>query len=167
MGLNNYSWQDFLLAATALLVLWYLGLWWCYRRRKAGAMADSAVPLPHGWQDGVDRLDGADEVMGVTKLDHGVSVVAADDFRFEQVEDVGGRQEKLGLVPDVQQEIKSICSLLAVNDGTKEDFFSMFELLVKDKYSRVPASAQAGLSEYIREHVPFYLTIEELESLWS
>jgi hypothetical protein len=167
MVLQNYSWQDFAVFAVLLLVLWYFALWWFYKGRAPGSLSHGSEPLPHSWENQVEQLSGGEQVMGAAKLDSGVSVVSADEFAFAETDPASGKDEKLGLVPDVQQEIKSICSLLAENDGTKEDFFSMFKVLVREQYPDVPAEYQDALSAFIREHVPFHLSSEELESLWG
>ena len=163
MIFQNYSWQDFSLGATLLLVLWYLGFYLHYRKKKVLALKDSQ-PLSHGWQHKVDALSSDQEVMGRTKPDYGVSVVEAEGFRFAQSPE---KEQQLGLVPDIQQEIKSICSLLAEKDGTKEDFFAMFAMLVKDRYAGVPEGIKGTLNAFIREHVPFHLSSQELEQIWE
>ncbi len=159
-----------MLAAAALLVLWYVGLAVLFRKRIPGAglgSCGSTAPLPHGWQDEVDELSDSAELMGQSVLDHGVSIVEAEEFSFSEREDLPDQSEQLGLIPDLQQEIKSVCALLAEQDGTKEHFFSLFSL-VRNKYPRVSSgSARTGLNLFIREHVPFHLSDEELEDLWS
>ncbi len=170
MVLQSFSWQDFMLAAAALLVLWYVGLAVLFRKRSRGAglgSSGSTAPLPHGWQDQVDELSDSAELMGKSVPDHGVSIVEAEEFSFSERYEVSDQGEQLGLIPDLQQEIKSVCALLAEQDGKKEHFFSLFSL-VRDKYPKVSsAAARTGLNLFIREHVPFNLSDEELEDLWS
>ena len=73
---------------------------------------------------------------------------------------------QLGLVPDVLEELKIIFSILASEDGSKADFFSLFKT-VKEKYPKITADPNIdSINIYIREHVPFHLSNEELEDLW-
>ncbi len=167
MVLQSFTWQDFGLAAVALLVLWYVGLAVLFRKSKQGAgAADGSEPLPHGWQDKVDELSDAEELMGKSVLDHGVSVVEAEDFSFVETERFPDQLDQLGLIADVQQEIKSICTLLAEQDGSKEYFFSLFQL-VREKYPGLADHPQlSALNEFIREQVPFQVSKQELEDRW-
>ena len=163
--LKSFSWQDFLLAATLLTLLWYAVVWLFYRKKGT----QSSAPLPHSWEDDFDPLDD-DNLMGKSALEHGVSIVEADDFSFAESENIREQPdqlEKLGDIADVQQEIKAICGILASEDGTKDDFFSLFEV-IRNKYPKLASSSLLPeLNEFIREHVPFHLTEEELDQLWA
>lgn len=168
--LKAFSWQDFLLAATILSLLWWLGIYLCFFWKKGGGIAGSgaASALPHSWENQVDDLDNG--LMGKPVLEHGVSVVEAEDFSFggSEMEDAGdsAKLEQLGDLADVQQEIKEVCRILAAEDGTKEDFFVLFEM-VKGKYPGIALSPSlAALNGFIREQVPFALSSQELEDLW-
>lgn len=166
MILKSFSWQHFMLAAGVLGVLWYLGIWWYYRSKG------DAPPLDHRWKDKVDELKitGDPDLMGEAALEDGVMVLEADQFGFAdrpKADALPDRSDQLGLVADAQQEIKSVCAILAEKDGNKDDFFAMMDM-VKAKYPKInghPASAELGA--FIREHVPFHLSGEELEDLWS
>ena len=154
MLFNNFSWQDFLLAAAVLSLVWYAGVWlFCYRRK----VSVSEIPLPHGWQDDVDVFE--DDLMGKPVLEYGVNVVDAGDFSFSLPE-----QAQLGVLPDVQEEIKSACRELERDLGDKETFFELFRG-IRDRYP-IPEASRELLNEFIREHVPFFLAEEELEGLW-
>ncbi len=166
MLLSNFSWQVFLLAAVLLSLLWYAGVWLLfYRKKPAGASA----PLPHGWEDEVDVLEGAnverrsgdlvDDLMGLSALAHGVSVLEAEDFSFGVPEET-----KLGVLPDVQEEIKTACRAVEAGVGGKPEFFALFAL-IRERYA-IPQGSRELLNEFIREHVPFFLAEQELEDLW-
>lgn len=183
MMFQEFTWQQFLVAAMVLSVIWLLGVWLIYWRPlstgglnggKRNGTHDSEDALPHSWQEEVDVLDplGAtdDGLMGKPALEHGVSVLEADEFSFAQVErrDRGERGESdlLGDLADAQEEIKGICRILEKEDGSKEDFFSLFEI-VRVKYPKLTGSALLSeLNDFIREQVPFFLSDEELDSLW-
>ena len=161
--LKSFSWPDFLLAASVLSVVWLLivGLV-CYRKELFGGLPAKAgdEPLPHRWAGAVEEQEDVGDVMGKRVLDEGVALVAAEDFAFVD------KAEQLGLVADVQEEVKSICSILEKEDGGKEYFLSLFSL-VKSKYPGVASSPSlAGINAFIREHVPFHLSEDELDSLW-
>nr|WP_199082844.1 hypothetical protein [Pedobacter sp. ASV19] len=72
----------------------------------------------------------------------------------------------LGDLADVQDEIKAICRILEKKDDSKEDFPALFEV-VKLKYPKLAGSELLGdMNDFIREQVPFYLSEQELDSLW-
>lgn len=155
MLFKHFTWQDFLLAATLLTLVWYAGVWLLFYR-KPKQLAET--PLPHHWEDEVDRFDG--ELMGKPVLEPGVSVLEAADFAFGPPE----KEAQLGVLADVQEDIKTACRGLEANLGTKEDFFLAFRL-IRERYA-IPENAREALGEFIREHVPFFLGEEELEDLW-
>lgn len=171
MILKSFTWQHFILATLVLGIIWYVGIWLYYRRKGKSQLdaENSSTPLPHRWQQRVDELNQSDGLMGPPILEPGVQVVEAADFSFADKSDTAGiadKSQQLGLVPDVLQEIKSICAILKQKDGNKEDFFAMFDM-VKVKYPQIigyPATSE--LNQFIREHVPFHLSAEELEGLW-
>jgi hypothetical protein len=162
--LKSFSWPDFLLAASVFSLFWFLVIGLLFYRKEvfgllSGRKAD-VEPLLHGWQDLVEELDSTDDLMGKSALDDGVALVSAEDFSFVD------QTEQLGLVADVQEEVKSICSILEKEDGGKEYFLSLFSL-VKSKYPAIASSPSlSAINAFIREHVPFFLSEEELDSLW-
>lgn len=172
MILKSFSWQHFILATLVLGVIWYVGIWLYYRRKGKSPLdaQNSSTPLPHRWHQQVDELSPIDGLIGQPTLEPGVQVVEAADFSFADKSDtinVADKSHQLGLVPDVVQEVKAICAILEEKDGNKEDFFAMFEM-VKVKYPQIinyPATNE--LNQFIREHVPFHLSAEELEGLWN
>jgi len=156
MLFNNFSWQDFLLAAVVLSLVWYAGVWLLfYRKKKPALLTDT--PLKHGWQDEVDILE--DDLMGKPALAPGVNVVEAGDFSFGLPEEA-----QLGVLPDVQEEIKAACRELERELGGKDTFFERFRA-IRERYA-IPEASRELLSEFIREHVPFFLEEEELDGLW-
>jgi hypothetical protein len=174
MMIKSFFSAHLLIASLVVGGLWLLVVWlFCFRRKTTG----SSPPLKHRWQKGVDDLgtsglSDADDLMGKPVLEEGVTVVSAEEFSFAKrpdqiVVEAASKTEQLGLIADVQQEIKSVCAVLAQKDGTKEDFFSMFEL-VRVKYPKMTSHpALPELRLFIRERVPFHLSDEELDGLWS
>ena len=171
--LKAFSWPDFLLASIILSLLWWAVIWLIYFRRKG---SDAAEPLDHNWEHLEEDFES--ELMGKPVLDAGVKVVEADDFSFgvdagsEVLDEAADPEsadqvERLGDLADAQEEIREVCKLLAAEDGTKDDFFVLFEM-VRNKYPKLAFSASLpALNGFIREHVPFALSEEELEGLWA
>ena len=197
MMFQEFTWQQFLVAAMVLSVIWLLGVWLiCWRPLPPGRLnggrgngvSDGEDALPHSWADEVDALDGGnaldDGLMGKPALEHGVTVLEADEFSFVPVEETEERSERSGRKEDgervegweanlpldmeeVQVEIEMICRIMEREDGSKEDFFALFKR-VKKRYPRLAGSElRVELNDYIREQVPFYLSEQELDSLWA
>jgi len=151
------------LTGVCALLLLYVRHLFALRRAEGRPGKRRAGPAVPDGPDGDFVLDGFSDVMGRAKEDVGVSVVSADEFGFSDRVD----GDQLGLLADVQVEIREICQVLADRDGTKEDFFSMFAL-VKEKYPRLAGHPlRASLEHFIRAQVPFFLSVAELESLWD
>lgn len=76
------------------------------------------------------------------------------------------RDTEIGLVPDVLEELKNIFHMLETQDGTKEDFISLFSF-VSSKYPKIKGTPnQQALNDHIRENLPFDISDEELDQLW-
>ena len=169
MMFEEFTWQQFLVAAMVLTALWVLGVWLIYWRPLSTGGGKVREALPHSWQDEVDEFSTLDDgLMGKPALEHGVSVLEADEFSFVPAEERKGREEPnlLGDMADAQDEIKGICRILEKEDGSKEDFFALFEV-VRLKYPKLTGSELLPeLNDFIREQVPFYLSEQELDSLW-
>lgn len=167
MMLNALTWQEFLLAALVLSVLWYAGVGLLfYRGEISGFLSGrgkSVEPLAHSWEDQVDELEA--DLVGATAGESGVSVLEADEFSFVPRKSVDRSLDPLGDLADVQQEIKSICLVLEMEDGTKADFFALFAM-IREKYPKVfVGGVRVELAEFIVEHLPFELSEDELAGL--
>ncbi|MCX2479343.1 hypothetical protein OQY15_09600 [Pedobacter sp. MC2016-15] len=169
MNLNNFTWQDFLLAAMILSSIWYVAIGLFFYRKEilnfiSGKNDDVLDPLPHHWDDHVDLLD--DDLVGTKAEAEGVEVLEAEDFSFSKTRNGEEDEDTLEVIADFQKEIKDTFNLLAAEDGSKEDFFSLFEL-VRSRYRHTLISESVPiLNELIKDHAPFYLSDEELNNLW-
>ncbi|WP_143167006.1 hypothetical protein [Mucilaginibacter sp. OK098] len=95
MMLHQFTWQQFLVAAAVLTLVWY-GLlfvswylkgkaWFGLGSRVGAGNGRSAEPLPHTWERGVDVLSddpAGDDLMGVSQGPEGLSRVSMDQFSF-------------------------------------------------------------------------------------
>ena len=197
--LHQFTWQQFLVAALILSLLWYGTLVLFFYRKEIREIlrvkhrsAGPPEPLAHAWEE--DYEDGLlmkeDNLIGKPALPEGMNQLsmtqfgfAADagepsvkaetggnreqkkDFENETIED--NREKRLGLIPDVLEELKGIFDVLEKGEGNKQDLMSLFDL-VRSKYPGVRDSAQEeALNNFIREHVLFPISDEELHSLWG
>ncbi|MBB2143958.1 hypothetical protein GM921_00545 [Pedobacter sp. LMG 31464] len=177
--LQQFSWGAFLLASFVLSFLWYgFVLLVCYRKEMLAFLGNGKLGerLPHRWEKGVEILnkglgDGrahgeelVESLMGKSASPAGLSVLAMGQLSFAGSEDA--RSEQVGLVADVIQELKLIFATLEKEAGSKLDFFRLLEK-VKEDYGKIGAHPNIGsINAFIAEHVPFYLTADELENLW-
>ncbi|MEQ7801306.1 hypothetical protein ABDJ41_16045 [Pedobacter sp. ASV1-7] len=167
MMLQVFTWQEFLIAALVLSVLWYAGVGLLFYRGEIlgflSGRGKSSEPLAHSWQDQVDELEL--DLMGGVAGESGVSVLEADEFSFVPRESVDRDLDPLGDLADVQDEIKGICSVLEMENGTRADFFALFAM-IREKYPKVfEGGVRVELAEFIVEHLPFELSEDELAGL--
>lgn len=190
--LKQFTWQDFLLTAMVLSLIWYavVGLFF-YRQEVSGlfgggdglgSLSDVDRPLTGRWggsaggvQDGglgIGTTAAPPEVgaslMGKPKLPEGMSALAASQVSFVGAGDAAANKVmQVGLVADVVQEIKEVFALLAKEDGSKSDFFLLAEG-IRDSYPGIESFPSLGkINAFIREHAPFHISDEELENLWD
>ena len=179
MILQHFSWQQFLVAALVLSLIWYVALVLALYRGQLidylnGRRRPAAVPEPlrHEWDEElIDEAGAGESLMGRSALPEGMSRVSMSEFGFAPLVKASARDEdretKLGLIPDVLEELKSIFHILETQQGTKQDFISLFGL-VSTKYRSIKGTAnQRALSDYIRENVLFPISDEELDNLWQ
>lgn len=178
--LEGFSWQQFLLAALLLTLLWYaVVLLVFYRSFIVGVLGGSGAAemgasgqLVSRFRNGgraveegpVGAVAGVDSLMGVAKLPEGMSLVEAAELRF--VGQGQDRDSQLGLIPDLLVELKRLFVGLAEGDGGKPEFFRLLELLKAD-FPKMGSHPQIGaVNGFIIDHAPFHLTAEEIENLW-
>jgi hypothetical protein len=192
--LKQFTWQDFLLTAMVLSLIWYVvvGLFF-YREEVSGlfgggdglgSLSDVERPVPGRWGGSEEGLGhGGDNLgagaatappdlgaglMGRPKLPEGMSAVGASQVSFVGAGDAAAdKVMQVGLVADVVQEIKEVFALLAKEDGSKSDFFLLAEG-IRDSYPGIGSfPSLSKINAFIREHAPFYISEEELENLWD
>jgi hypothetical protein len=176
--LQQFSWKTFLIYSAVLTALWYIGLLFTVYRREALAiilgsgLPPSAIAKPEAdvAQSGTTGMET--EIMGSSRMPEGLEVVSMGALSFSAPEDqaldaAGAKSEQLGLIPDVLQELREIFGILAKEDGTKQDFFSL-AAMISEKYGRIGSNPNIGkINEFIRDHAPFSVNMAELENLWD
>lgn len=173
--LEQFTWQQFLVAALILAIVWYAAVVLLYFRRDISKFP----PKKNRWQPGRLQREWEEELeddpeeetlLGRTKEPEGVSSVPMEELRFapQTGDDPDAyRDTQLGTVPDVLEELKTIFGILEKEGGTKEDFISLFAL-VAAKYPKIKGTpGQQALNEYIRDNVLFPISDEELDQLWT
>lgn len=172
--LQQFTWPQFLLASFVLSLVWYLSVILLYYRKELKQFLNretkenqSSEPLPHRWDKSTDPIEEENEetLMGKPQLPEGMTNVSISGFGFAISEDE--KEDQIGLVPDVLEEIKSVFNIIAKEDGNKSDFFSLMKL-VSGKYPSLGSNPNIkSINEYIAQNAPFYLSAEELEDLWD
>ncbi|RZJ91166.1 MAG: hypothetical protein EOO20_05910 [Chryseobacterium sp.] len=176
--LQQFSWTTFLVSFAVLSALWYLALLLTVYRSEAIAFISASdtwpsaisVDAPRSYEKQKDPSQP--EIMGDSKMPEGLEVVSTAALNFSVDADSSGidenhKSDQLGLVPDVIQELKEIFGILEKEDGSKQDFFSL-AAMISEKYGRIGSNPNIGrINEFIRDHAPFAVTLEELEYLWD
>lgn len=177
--LQHFTWQQFLVAALILSLIWYIVVIPLFYRNEFNDLlsgkrkqAGPSGPLPHEWDEEFeDEPFGEESVMGKSRLPEGVTRVSMEQFSFAPLAtttatEEGGKETRLGIVPDVLEELKRIFHILERDQGGKEEFISLFSL-VSAKYARIKGTAnERAINDYIRENVLFPISDEELDNLW-
>jgi len=177
--LHQLTWQQFLIAALILTLIWYGALALLFYRRQIREVwrgkekvARPFAPVSKASMTEPEDEPGleAEELMGKPAMPEGMSRVSMNLFGFAPLmEEEGladGKQRQRGLIPDVMQELKNIFHVLELERGTKADFIALFGL-VSGKYPQIRGTPdEALLNEYIRDHVLFPISDGELEELW-
>jgi hypothetical protein len=178
--LKHFTWQQFLVAALVLSIIWYtVVILLFYRQRiqdylnSKGKDNNPPEPLGHAWDEEFEDepLSDEDGLMGKSALPEGMTKLSMSQFGFApRVGDEDpdeSRERQQSVVPDVLEELKSIFHILETQQGTKQDFISLFGL-VSAKYPNIKGTPnQHALNHYIRENVLFPISDEELDSLWN
>lgn len=176
--LQQFSWTTFLVFFAVLSALWYLVLLLTVFRKDAiaflsGAASKSSIGSVSDTVSSEQQPDSLEqEIMGKSKMPEGLEVVSMAALSFSVRENSSGidenhKSDQLGLVPDVIQELKEIFGILEKEDGSKQDFFAL-AAMISEKYGRIGSNPNIGrINEFIRDHAPFAVTLEELEYLWD
>eukprot|EP00388_Colpodella_angusta_P017052 GDKJ01042237.1.p1 GENE.GDKJ01042237.1~~GDKJ01042237.1.p1 ORF type:complete len:173 (+),score=3.35 GDKJ01042237.1:120-638(+) len=171
--LAQFTWQEFWLAILLLTLIWYSGIILFYYRKDFNSFFSkgSNPKEPPGRrladrvEEPVHKPEEHDGLLGASRPAEGTSTVSMGQISFGQ--DENSKSEQLGLIPDVLQELKGIFSVLEKEDGNKQDFFNMMEM-VRVKYGQIGSNPRiVHINQFIGEHAPFHLSKEELENLWD
>lgn len=179
--LQQFTWQQFLIAALILTLIWYAAVLLIFykkrltdlalrkRRNQKPVVQSSYNPRE---QTDADSSDDIPDVMGKTSLPEGVEEAETGMFSFAEQragstrDPDSDRDHRLGLIPDVVEELKTLFRILENEGATKDDFVSLFKL-ISSKYPQISGSAeQPYLDAYIRQNLPFEITQAELDKLW-
>jgi hypothetical protein len=183
--LHYFTWQQFSIAALILSFSWYASVILLFYRKELHnflsgkpASTGAAEPLAHVWDEDFEDEPLAEQeenLLGKPVLPEGMSRLAMSQFGFAPAvtaittEEAAGdddRDTRLGIVPDVLEELKSIFHILESEDGNKADFISLFGL-VSAKYPKIRNTPnQQAINDYIRENLPFDISDEELDNIW-
>jgi len=171
--LQQFTWQQFLVAAAVLTLVWYVAVILLFYRKELNAFLSGKMgrkvtdePLPHQWEKGVEEQEETeDELMGKPALPEGMTTVSMGGIGFVASE--RAKVQQIGLVPDVLAEIRDVFGILEKEDGDKKDFLNLMAI-VRGKYPGIGANPNIGsINAWIIEHAPFHLSPEELENLWD
>jgi hypothetical protein len=170
--LHQFTWQQFLIAALILTLIWYLAIILLYYRHSvARFLSGNRKPeqperIRKEWEEELeDENEEVENMMGKPAEPEGASSLPMDSIRFAAK--ASEKEEELGLVPDVLEELKTIFNILAKENGDKADFFSLLQL-VKVKFPGIGSSSNIqSINQHIQDYVPFQLSEEEMQSLWD
>jgi len=176
--LQHFTWAQFLIASAVFSLLWYATILLTAYRKEfllffAGKRIDNFPPSNREVPVKEDlSTDSQTSMMGASKLPEGLEVVEMGTLSFagnNGCEHIDEREEsdKIGLVPDVLQELKEVFEVLAAEDGNKKDFIDLAKM-ISDKYGRIGSNPNiSDINTFIREHAPFAISPEEIENLWN
>ena len=176
--LQHLTWTQFLIASAVFSLLWYVTiLLTAYRKEFLLFFAGKHVhSLPTSNQEIPVKDDRSahpqPSMMGLSKLPEGLEIVEMGALSFagnnsgEHIDD-REQSDKIGLVPDVLQELKEVFEVLATEDGTKKDFIDLART-ISYKYGRIGSNPNiTHINAFIRDHAPFAISPEEIENLWN
>jgi len=175
---QHFTWTQFLITSAVFSLLWYATiLLTAYRKEFVLFFAGKRVHnLASSNQEiavkDVPSADPQTNLMGPSRLPEGLEIVEMGTLSFggnnsgEHIDD-REQSDRIGLVPDVLQELKEVFEVLASEDGTKKDFIDLARM-ISDKYGRIGSNPNiAHINAFIREHAPFAISPEEIENLWN
>lgn len=182
--LHPFSWQQFLVAALVLTLIWYALIGALYFRgeiahlfsgkpRAAHRAVGAGLPAGNGLLP-VAGEGEPDNLLGASRDPEGFASVPMHQFSFAggsssvaQVLEEVEREAQLSLVPDLLEELKEIFYLLERNGGDRSDFEELFQPVAARFESVVTTRSYAPVNAYILENVPFALSESELEAMWE
>ncbi|MGN7986208.1 hypothetical protein ACTJKC_02650 [Pedobacter sp. 22226] len=136
-------------------------------RTGAERVKDNSGEVPEKDQD--DGLMG--KVMpqqGLERIETGCPAFAqAEKERDGEIVEEAGQVLGGGLYEDLVGGIREIYSILAANDGNKQDFFGMVSQLKEEMGPVGSSPCILKVNAFIRDSAPFAISKQELESLWD
>lgn len=154
--LNQFTWQQFLIAALIFSLLWLLIVLVLFYRKELFAFIskkpkDEVEPLTHAWQN--DYEPAPDEgLLGKSALPEGVYIVEQDEFGFKQPElDTGTNDELLQAdVFDLMERVKPFLGDASLDKG---DFIGLVNEQVRDYHRLLESTLLDSFYELLAEQV--------------
>jgi hypothetical protein len=147
----HFSWPQYGIAAGAATAAYYAWVGWRYYRPEIRQLFAARTSDEELWEE------DAYEPVGRVAEEEGSALVDAEEMDF------AAPLDRLGVVPDLLEEIKSLAGVAE----TKADFLSLFKIIAA-KYPQVAGSPQqSAVYAFIREQVAFQLTDSELNPLFQ
>ncbi|MDB4925510.1 hypothetical protein [Mucilaginibacter sp.] len=163
--LHQITWQQYLLFVAAALLLYYALIWLTFYRGKTAGLFSGKRQFKMQPEPGDEW--GYNELLGNAAEEYGVSTAESGDLYFGATHPFPDNEALYGLIPDVLEEIKSVIHTVTTEQGTKDDFRSLFKL-VAVKYPQLKTSPHLeAINEWIGDNVPFTLSEDELYQLWE
>lgn len=170
--LTQFTWQQFLVAITVLSLIWYCSVILLFYRKELKRLLNgkplndsTSEPLAHRWAEKFDVLEqqAEDHLMGKSRLPDGVEIVGMDEIQFVEPDP---KTQRLGLIPDVLEEVKTIFDILSKEDGNKQDFLALMQT-VKENYPKIASHPNLPqVNDFIISNASFHLSPDELENIW-
>ncbi|WP_130857932.1 hypothetical protein [Olivibacter jilunii] len=171
--LQHISWQQFLLAATLLTFLWYIGVILLLYRKElknflTGKKSKTEERKPEESRKETESLpvqSEEDTLMGTPRLPEGLNLMEMDKLSFAPKK-AQQKEKMLGALPDLLEEMKQLFQIVKDEEGTKADFLVLLDGF-KPRLSEIRTEGnEQAIREFLLEHIPFELSKKELDSLW-
>jgi hypothetical protein len=177
---HQLTWQQFLITALVLAAIWYAAVGILYFRDEAAGLFSGkrAVKTYASLKPDLEQAAEAEpgSLLGRSREPEGVSILAMSQFGFTgagrgvengESAEKDMREARLGLIPDLMEELKTIFYMLERESGTREDFVELFRPLAARFGSVITNPNYAAVNAYILDQVPFELSTAELEGMWE
>ncbi|WP_462267719.1 hypothetical protein [Mucilaginibacter sp.] len=168
--LHQITWQQYLLFAAIIMLLYYAIIWLVYFRGQFPnffASKEKAEPVDDNlnWRNEEEY----EELLGGSAEEEGVSTIESEQVHFSPkpfpaaaLQQTDDEEELHGTIPDVLEDIKGIIR----QSSTKSEFIDSFTS-IPAKYPQIADSRHLeAINDFISEQVPFEISEEELYQLW-
>lgn len=162
MFLQQFTWQQFLIASAVLSTMWYVGVIFLYYRQELKSFLQQK-PVKSGSGASIPAAESdTDDLMGNTRLPEGVIESVTGEVTFVKETD---RYQQLGATPDLLEDLKEAFYVAERKEATWDEFFELMEPFRERLRAIVTESNRNALLSFFDQYSPYELSDEDLEKI--
>lgn len=160
MFLQQFTWQQFLVASAVLSIVWYAGVIFLYYRQELNAFLNPKPSKAHSEPPPAEPE--TDDLIGETLLPEGITESGMEEVGFANQSD---RCQQLGATPDLLEDLKEMFYVAERKEATWDEFLEMMEPFRERLRAAISESNRSAFLSFFDQYSPYELSEKDLQEI--